>query len=54
MPPHLVWYYMHYHPELFQREFTNGGLVLIAIISVGIAVIAILPAIIINYNFKKL
>lgn len=53
MPPYLTWYWLHYHPELFQREFTDGELVLIAVVSICVASIAILPAFIVNHYFKK-
>lgn len=40
MPPYLIWY-MNYHPELFQREFTNAELATIAAVSLGVTAVVI-------------
>ena len=50
--PGINYYWMH-HPEMFQREFTNGELATIAIASVAVAVIVVVSAIVIYHILER-
>ena len=46
--PMINWYWMN-HPEIFQREFTNGELAVIVVASVAVAAIVVVTAIILYH-----
>lgn len=49
MQPHIIWYYMHYYPELFQGELPAW----FVITSLTTLIIATIIGAILIYRFTK-
>lgn len=49
----IILYWMHNHPEMFEREFTNMELATIVLAAVGVAVIPVVVAVIVNYYLTR-
>ena len=51
--PGISYYWMQ-HPEMFQREFTNGELATIAIASIAVVAIVVVTAIILYHILERI